>query len=250
MNPTLLKSELLRQMDANEKGNIYHWTQTNFAYNSNRIEGSQISPDQTEMIFEDQTFLPEQNTPIRLDDLLEVRNHFRLFDHMLCTLEKPLSVDMILDMQRQLKRGTSDETRPWMNVGGFKTIGNQIGMINPVKTTSPDRVEAELTALVNQYNSMCSHSFQDLINFHVRFEHIHPFSDGNGRIGRMILFRECLVNGLWPFIILDRNQAFYIRGLREYDNESGYLTDTCLLSQDQYRAVAEQFLTELSSDSE
>lgn len=237
-------------MDANEKGNIYHWTQTNFAYNSNRIEGSQISPDQTEMIFEDQTFLPEQNTPIRLDDLLEVRNHFRLFDHMLCTLEKPLSVDMILDMQRQLKRGTSDETRPWMNVGGFKTIGNQIGMINPVKTTSPDRVEAELTALVNQYNSMCSHSFQDLINFHVRFEHIHPFSDGNGRIGRMILFRECLVNGLWPFIILDRNQAFYIRGLREYDNESGYLTDTCLLSQDQYRAVAEQFLTELSSDSE
>ena len=250
MNPTLLKSELLRQMDANEKGNIDHWTQTNFAYNSNRIEGSQISPDQTEMIFEDQTFLPEQNTPIRLDDLLEVRNHFRLFDHMLCTLEKPLSVDMILDMQRQLKRGTSDETRPWMNVGGFKTIGNQIGMINPVKTTSPDRVEAELTALVNQYNSMCSHSFQDLINFHVRFEHIHPFSDGNGRIGRMILFRECLVNGLWPFIILDRNQAFYIRGLREYDNESGYLTDTCLLSQDQYRAVAEQFLTELSSDSE
>ena len=250
MNPITLKSELLRQMDAHEKGNIYHWTQTNFAYNSNRIEGSQISPDQTEMIFEDQTFLPEQNTPIRLDDLLEVRNHFRLFDHMLCTLEKPLSVDMILDMQRQLKRGTSDETRPWMNVGGFKTIGNQIGMINPVKTTSPDRVEAELTALVNQYNSMCSHSFQDLINFHVRFEHIHPFSDGNGRIGRMILFRECLVNGLWPFIILDRNQAFYIRGLREYDNESGYLTDTCLLSQDQYRAVAEQFLTELSSDSE
>lgn len=250
MNPITLKSELLRQMDANEKGNIYHWTQTNFAYNSNRIEGSQISPDQTEMIFEDQTFLPEQNTPIRLDDLLEVRNHFRLFDHMLCTLEKPLSIDMILDMQRQLKRGTSDETRPWMNVGGFKKIGNQIGMINPVKTTSPDRVEAELTALVNQYNSMCSHSFQDLIDFHVRFERIHPFSDGNGRIGRMILFRECLVNGLWPFIILDRNQPFYFRGLREYDSEPGYLTDTCLLSQDQYRAVAEQFLTELSSDSE
>ncbi len=250
MNPITLKSELLRQMDAHEKGNIYHWTQTNFAYNSNRIEGSQISPDQTEMIFEDQTFLPEQNTPIRLDDLLEVRNHFRLFDHMLCTLDKPLSVDMILDMQRQLKRGTSDETRPWMNVGGFKTIGNQIGMINPVKTTSLDRVEAELTALVNQYNSMCSHSFQDLIDFHVRFERIHPFSDGNGRIGRMILFRECLVNGLWPFIILDQNQPFYFRGLREYDSEPGYLTDTCLLSQDQYRAVAEQFLTELSSDSE
>ena len=250
MNPTLLKSELLRQMDANEKGNIYHWTQTNFAYNSNRIEGSQISPDQTEMIFEDQTFLPEQNTPIRLDDLVEVRNHFRLFDYMLQTLEKPLSVDMILDMQRQLKRGTSDETRPWMNVGGFKIIGNQIGMITPVKTTSPDRVEAVLTALVNQYNSMCSHSFQDLINFHVRFERIHPFSDGNGRIGRMILFRECLVNGLWPYIILDQNQPFYFRGLREYDSEPGYLTDTCLLSQDQYRAVAEQFLTELFSDSE
>lgn len=250
MDPITLKSELLRQMDAHEKGNIYHWTQTNFAYNSNRIEGSQISPDQTEMIFEDQTFLPEQNTPIRLDDLVEVRNHFRLFDYMLCTLEKPLSVDMILDMQRQLKRGTSDETRPWMNVGGFKTIGNQIGMINPVKTTSPDRVEAELTALVNQYHSMCSHSFQDLIDFHVRFERIHPFSDGNGRIGRMILFRECLVNGLWPFIILDQNQPFYFRGLREYDSEPGYLTDTCLLSQDQYRAVAEQFLTELSSDSE
>lgn len=249
MNPITLKSELLRQMDAHEKGNIYHWTQTNFAYNSNRIEGSQISPDQTEMIFEDQTFLPEQNTPIRLDDLLEVRNHFRLFDHMLCTLDKPLSVDMILDMQRQLKRGTSDETRPWMNVGGFKTIGNQIGMINPVKTTSLDRVEAELTELVNEYTSKSSRTFQDLIDFHVRFERIHPFSDGNGRIGRMILFRECLVNGLWPFIILDQNQPFYFRGLRKYDSEPGYLTDTCLLSQDQYKAVAEQFPERLSPES-
>ncbi|WP_276957422.1 Fic family protein [Faecalibaculum rodentium] len=201
------------------------------------------------MIFEDQTFLPEQNTPIRLDDLLEVRNHFRLFDHMLCTLDKPLSVDMILDMQRQLKRGTSDETRPWMNVGGFKTIGNQIGMINPVKTTSLDRVEAELTELVNEYTSKSSRTFQDLIDFHVRFERIHPFSDGNGRIGRMILFRECLVNGLWPFIILDQNQPFYFRGLRKYDSEPGYLTDTCLLSQDQYKAVAEQFLERLSPES-
>lgn len=127
MNPITLKSELLRQMDAHEKGNIYHWTQTNFAYNSNRIEGSQISPDQTEMIFEDQTFLPEENTPIRLDDLVEVRNHFRLFDYMLQTLEQPLSVGLILEMQRLLKRGTSDETRPWMNVGGFKQSGTRSG---------------------------------------------------------------------------------------------------------------------------
>ncbi|WP_301007668.1 Fic family protein, partial [Faecalibaculum rodentium] len=168
------------------------------------------------MIFEDQTFLPEENTPIRLDDLVEVRNHFRLFDYMLQTLEQPLSVGLILEMQRLLKRDTSDETRPWMNVGGFKTIGNQIGMINPVKTPPPARVEAELTELVNEYTSKSSRTFQDLIDFHVRFERIHPFSDGNGRIGRMILFRECLVNGLWPFIILDRNRTFYLQGLREY----------------------------------
>ena len=249
MNPITLKSELLRQMDAHEKGNIYHWTQTNFAYNSNRIEGSQISPDQTEMIFEDQTFLPEENTPIRLDDLVEVRNHFRLFDYMLQTLEQPLSVGLILEMQRLLKRDTSDETRPWMNVGGFKTIGNQIGMINPVKTPPPARVEAELTELVNEYTSKSSRTFQDLIDFHVRFERIHPFSDGNGRIGRMILFRECLVNGLWPFIILDRNRTFYLQGLREYDSEPGYLMDSCLLSQDQYKAAAAQFLERLSPES-
>lgn len=242
-----LKAELLRQMKDREKGNLYHWTQTNFAYHSNRMEGSRITPDQTEMIFEDQTFLVEQNEPVRLDDLVEVQNHFRLFDEMLRLLNEPLSWEMILEMHVILKRGTSDEEKPWLGADQFKTVSNQIGMINPVSTTPPEQVEAGLAQLLEEYHRVGHPSFPDLLDFHIRFERIHPFSDGNGRIGRIILFRECLRHNMCPFIILDQNRAFYIRGLQEFDREPGYLRDTCLLAQDQYLAAAEQFLASIQS---
>lgn len=170
-------------MKDREKGNLYHWTQTNFAYHSNRMEGSRITPDQTEMIFEDQTFLVEENEPVRLDDLVEVRNHFRLFDEMLRLLNEPLSWEMILEMHVILKRGTSDEEKPWLGADQFKTVSHQIGMINPVSTTPPEQVEAELAQLLEEYHRVGHPSFLDLLDFHIRFERIHPFSDGMAGLG-------------------------------------------------------------------
>lgn len=240
-----IKKELIDQMLRHEKGGLYHWSQVSFAYNSNRIEGSRLSEDQTEQIFETNTIFAEgNNSPIRFDDMLETKNHFRLFDYMLKNVEEPLSKEMMIQMNYILKKGTSYEDDPRYNVGGFKVRPNIIvGGVDQIKTADPNNVTKELDKLLSEYDSLKSIEIKDIIDFHVRFERIHPFGDGNGRTGRMIMFKECLKNNLTPFIILDKNKPFYLRGLKEYDNEKGYLVDTCLHSQDIYEAMSRHLLS-------
>ena len=237
-----VKSELIKQKKSGFKGNIYHFSQVNFAYNSNKIEGSILTEDQTEAIFDTSSLIPKNDQLIKLDDLIETKNHFRLFDYMLDTLEKPLSKDMIIEMNKILKRGTSDEDNPRYNIGGFKIVPNIIGLVEIVKTSNPQDVENDLNQLLKEYRKLDKITIEDIIHFHVLFERIHPFSDGNGRVGRMIMFRECLRNDIMPFIILDKNKDYYIKGLKEYDRDSKYLIDTCLYAQDIYESVSNQYL--------
>ena len=242
MNVDKLKKELISQKNSNFKGNIYHFSQVNFAYNSNKIEGSILTEDQTEAIFDTSSLIPKNDQLIKLDDLIETKNHFRLFDYMLDTLEKPLSKDMIIEMNKILKRGTSDEDNPRYNIGGFKIVPNIIGLVEIVKTSNPQDVENDLNQLLKEYKKLDKITIEDIIHFHVLFERIHPFSDGNGRVGRMIMFRECLRNDIMPFIILDKNKDYYIKGLKEYDRDSKYLIDTCLYAQDIYENICNQLL--------
>ena len=226
---TKIKNELISHTD------LYVWTQINFAYHSNKIEGSHLSKNQTKQIFE------TNDLTMDLDDALEARNHFRLFDYMLKTVDEPLSKEMMIQMNMILKRGTSYEDNPAYNVGGFKVRENGIGMINPFKTTKPADVETELDALLEKFQNKGVLSFEDIVEFHVCFERIHPFGDGNGRTGRMIMFKQCLQNNRIPFVLLDRDRAFYLRGLKEWDFEKNYLIDTLLTQQDIYASLCEQF---------
>lgn len=226
---TKIKNELISHTD------LYVWTQINFAYHSNKIEGSHLSKNQTKQIFE------TNDLTMDLDDALEARNHFRLFDYMLKTVDEPLSKEMMIQMNMILKRGTSYEDNPAYNVGGFKVRENGIGLINPFKTTKPADVETEIDVLLEKFQNKGILSFEDIVEFHVCFERIHPFGDGNGRTGRMIMFKQCLQNNRIPFVLLDRDRAFYLRGLKEWDFERNYLIDTLLTQQDIYASVCEQF---------
>lgn len=226
---TKIKNELISHTD------LYVWTQINFAYHSNKIEGSHLSKNQTKQIFE------ANDLTMDLDDALEARNHFRLFDYMLKTVDEPLSKEMMIQMNMILKRGTSYEDNPVYNVGGFKVRENGIVLINPFKTTKPADVETEIDVLLEKFQNKGILSFEDIVEFHVCFERIHPFGDGNGRTGRMIMFKQCLQNNRIPFVLLDRDRAFYLRGLKECDFEKNYLIDTLLTQQDIYASLCEQF---------
>lgn len=242
MDITKLKNELIEQKKTNFKGNIYHYSQVTFAYNSNKIEGSRLTEEQTEMIFETDSFIAKNDEVIKLDDLLEMVNHFKLFDYMLDNIDKPLTKQMIIDMNVILKKGTTDENNPKYNVGGFKKVPNIIGIVNVINTSSPENVEKDVDNLLLEYNSKTQTTFNDIIDFHVKFEKIHPFGDGNGRVGRIIMFKECLKNNILPFIILDKDRPFYMRGLKEYDNDANFLIDTCLNEQDTYENICNQLL--------
>ena len=242
MNINKLKLELIEQKKSKFKGNIYHYSQVNFSYNSNKIEGSRLTSEQTEAIFDENSFIPKSEDLIKLDDLTESKNHFKLFDYMLDNVDKPLSKEMIIEMNKILKRNTSDEDNPRYNVGGFKTVPNIIGLINIIKTTSPENVEKEINELLSEYNSKELVTLEDIIDFHYKFERIHPFGDGNGRIGRIIMFKECLKHNIMPFIILDKNKQFYLRGLKEYENDNMFLVDTIKYEQDEYEKICNELL--------
>lgn len=237
-----IKSELLKQKESKFKGNIYHYSQVNFAYNSNKIEGSKLTSDETESIFNTSSFIPKSDTLIKLDDLIETKNHFKLFDFMLDNIDNSLSKEMIIEMNKILKRGTSDEDNPRHNVGGFKIIPNIIGTIGVIKTTDPKDVNREIDKLLDEYNSKNNITLEDIIDFHYRFEKIHPFSDGNGRVGRIIMFKECLKNNVMPFIVLDEDKSYYIRGLKQYENDKMFLIDTIGHEQDLYEKVCNELL--------
>ena len=231
---------LREQKEMKLKGNLYHQTQISFAYNTNHIEGSTLTEDQTRYIFETNTILFEGDTVAKVDDILETSNHFKLVDYMLDVADKKLTEKMIKKFHKILKDGTSDSRVEWFNVGEYKQRANTIG--SGIKTTSPNNVEKEMSKLMDWYNSLKKVTIKEIIEFHYRFERIHPFQDGNGRIGRIILFKECLKNNIVPFIIQDADKLFYYRGLKEYKNEKGYLADTCLNAQDQYVKLVEYYL--------
>ena len=237
-----LKKELIEQKQTKFKGNIYHYSQVNFAYNSNKIEGSRLTSDETEAIFDTNSFIPKNDDLIKIDDLLESKNHFKLFDYILDNIDKPLNKDMLIEMHKILKRGTSDEDNPRYNVGGFKIVPNIIGLVNVINTSSPDMVEKDLEELLEEYNSLNAITLENIIDFHYKFESIHPFSDGNGRIGRIIMYKECLKNNIMPFIVLDEDKSYYMRGLKEYKNDKMFLIDTIKTEQDKYNSICIKLL--------
>ena len=242
MDVKKIKKELLNQKQSKFKGNIYHYSQVNFSYNSNKIEGSRLTSDQTEAIFDTVSFISKNDELIKLDDLIESKNHFKLFDYMLDNVDNNLTKEMIVEMNKILKRNTSDEDNPRYNVGGFKIVPNIIGAINIINTTNPENVEEEIDSLLNNYNSKKNITLEDIIDFHYKFECIHPFGDGNGRVGRIIMFKECLKNNIMPFIILDDDKAYYMKGLKEYNNDKMFLIDTIKHEQDLYENVCNKLL--------
>ena len=242
MSITKIKNELIKQKKSKFKGNIYHYSQVNFAYNSNKIEGSRLTPDQTEAIFTTSSFISKSDCLIKLDDLIESKNHFKLFDYMLDNVDELLTKEMIIEMNKILKRNTSDEENPRYNIGGFKVVPNIIGVVDVIKTTAPEDVEHEIEQLLNEYNSKTNITLEDIIDFHYKFEKIHPFGDGNGRVGRIIMFKECLKNNIMPFIVLDNDKPYYMRGLKEYETDKMFLIDTIGNEQDIYKKVCEELL--------
>ena len=242
MEISKVKQALIEQRKMNLSGSLYHKTQIDFAYNTNHMEGSTITPDETASIYETGTILTSSDKVIVLKDATETKNHFTLFKYMLDTIEEKLSEDMIKKFHFILKDGTlTDSEKEWVNVGDYKKRKNFVGNIT---TTLPSNVEKDMKDLLKWYDSLSKKKFEDIIEFHVRFEKIHPFQDGNGRVGRMIMFRECLYNDIMPFFIEERNKDFYIRGIKEYqmNNQKGYLIDTCLNGQDNYEKLVNYFL--------
>ena len=243
MEKNILKESLLSQRKIGLKGNLYHKTQLEFAYNNNKIEGSTITPDETASIYDTGTILTSSDKIIVLKDATETKNHFTLFKYMLDTLDEPLTEDMIKKYHFILKDGTlTDEEKEWFNVGEYKKKKNFVGNIT---TSLPNEVANDMKNLLKWYSEINKKKIEDIIEFHIRFEKIHPFQDGNGRVGRMVMFRECLNNDIMPFYIEERNKEFYIRGLKEYqiNNEKRYLIDTCLNSQDNYEKMVNYFLS-------
>ena len=226
--------EVLReQKNMKLKGNLYHNTQITFAYNTNHIEGSKLTEDQTRYIYETNTLLAEKDSITDLDDVLETANHFKLVDYMLDIANEKLTEKIIKEFHKILKEGTSDSRKDWFVVGDYKKLPNEVGGL---KTTDPKNIERDMKKLLEWYRALKQVTINEIIEFHAKFEKIHPFQDGNGRIGRIISFKECLKNNIVPFIILDKEKLFYYRGLNHYqtNKEKGYLIDTCLNAQDQY----------------
>ena len=233
-NPIL---QVLRdEKSAKISGGLYHETQIRLTYNSNRIEGSRLSEDQTRLIFETNTIGAEEGVPV--DDVIETANHFRAVDYVIDCAEQPLTEDIIKTLHKILKTGTKDSYLTWFNVGEYKKRANVVGGI---ETVAPSKVAEKMKTLLQHYNSKTEIKLEDIVEFHYNFERIHPFQDGNGRVGRLICFKECLRHKIIPFIIEDRKKIFYYRGLREWENERVYLIDTCLDGQDTYKALLKYF---------
>lgn len=236
-NPLLAR--LREECDMDLHGSLYHITQIKLAYNSNHIEGSKLSEDETRYIFETNTIgIKKTKESVRVDDIIETINHFDAFRYLLKIADDELSEGIIKEFHRILKTGTSDSRKEWFKVGDYKAIANIVG---EKETTPPAKVALEIKKLLLEYNSIQEKTIDDLIDFHCRFENIHPFQDGNGRVGRLILFKECLAANITPVLIEDKNKLFYYRGLNEYKTEKGFLRDTILSGQDAYEALIKMF---------
>ena len=232
-----LLSRLREEKSSRLKGGIYHRTQIDLTYNSNHIEGSRLSHEQTRYIYETNT-IGISDESVNVDDIVETVNHFRCIDYIIEHAQDKLTEGMIKEIHRILKTGTSDSRKSWFNVGDYKKIPNEVG---GNQTCPPEKVHSMLSVLLKSYNSKKQKTLDDIIDFHKQFESIHPFQDGNGRIGRLIMFKECLKNNIVPFIVDDNLKMFYYRGLKEWNNGRGYLTDTCLAAQDKYKTYLDYF---------
>ncbi len=236
-SPNTLLDILREQKDSHLPGGIYHRIQIDLTYNSNHIEGSTLTHDQTRYIFETNTIgITEQG--INVDDIIETANHFRCIDAVIDNAQYKLSEKFIKELHFILKSGTGDSRKEWFRVGEYKILPNEVGGND---TVLPENVHGEIKSLLAEYNSKENITIDDIIEFHVRFERIHPFQDGNGRVGRLIILKECLRNNIVPFIIDEKHKYFYYRGLKEWGNEKGFLRDTCLSAQDEFKAILKKF---------
>ena len=228
---------LREQKSSKLKGSIYHRTQIDLTYNSNHIEGSRLTHDQTRYIFETNT-IGITDVAVNVDDIVETVNHFRCIDYIIDHADEKLTEAFVKQLHLLLKTGTSDSRKDWFDVGDYKKLPNEVGGQD---TCPPEQVHQQMKALLSDYNHHRKKTLEDILNFHVHFEQIHPFQDGNGRVGRLLMFKECLANDIVPFIITDELKMFYYRGLREWGHINGYLMDTCLTAQDQYKSLLDYF---------
>ena len=251
---------LREQKEMGMKGGIYHKTQIDLTYNSNHIEGSRLTHEQTRYIFETNTIGLADGETVNVNDIVETVNHFRCTDLIIEHATEPLTTDFVKQLHGVLKSGSSDSCKAWFAVGDYKRLPNgwsseshqaclngrvvtdedEVNEVGGQETCRPEQVAEAMEELLDDYNGS-PRDFNDILDLHVRFERIHPFQDGNGRVGRLIMFKECLHSGVVPFIITDELKLFYYRGLREWGHTNGYLTDTCLTAQDQYKAALDYF---------
>ena len=239
-NDSILLKRLKAEKDSKLSGGIYHKVQIELTYNSNHIEGSKLTHDQTRYIFETNT-IGIENEVLNVDDIVETANHFKCIDIIIDSANKTLIENYIKKLHLTLKSGTSDSRKDWFAVGNYKKLPNEVGGKDAVE---PENVSREIKKLLSDYNSKENKTLEDIIDFHYRFERIHPFQDGNGRVGRLIMFKECLKNNIVPFIIDDNLKLFYYRGLNEWEQEKGYLMDTCLTAQDNFKKYLDYFKIE------
>ena len=233
----LLLDILQEEKSLGYAGGIYHKTQIELTYNSNHIEGSSLTHEQTRYIFETNTIGTETGN-LNVDDVIETANHFRLVSLIIDNAKSMLTEEFIKELYLMLKNGTSDSRNDLFAVGDYKKLPNEVGGMN---TALPEEVSGKMKKLLNEYNAKEEKSFEDILDFHVKFEKFHPFQDGNGRVGRLIMFKECLKYNIVPFIIEDDLKMFYYRGLAEWETEKGYLRDTCLTAQDRYKVYLDYF---------
>ena len=236
-NPKTLLEILQEEKSSGYSGGIYHKTQIELTYNSNHIEGSGLTREQTRYIFETNTLGAETGN-LNVDDVIETANHFRLVSLIIDNAKSMLTEEFIKELHLLLKNGTSDSRKDLFAVGDYKKLPNEVGGMN---TALPEEVSGKMKKLLNEYNAKEEKSFEDILDFHVKFEKIHPFQDGNGRVERLIMFKECLKHNIVPFIIEDDLKMFYYRGLSEWETEKGYLRDTCLTAQDRYKVYLDYF---------
>jgi Fic family protein len=235
-----LLEALSEQRASRMKGGIYHRIQVDLTYHSNHIEGNRLTHDQTRYIFETNT-IGITDAAVNVDDIIETTNHFRAIDYVIDETDGKLTESYIKHLHLLLKSGTSDASRPWFNVGDYKRLPNEVGGMD---TTLPEDVHSEMAKLLEEYNAKQEVTFEDILDFHHRFEAIHPFQDGNGRVGRLIMFRECLRNNIVPFIITEELKMYYYNGLHHWPRIKGYLTDTCLTAQDAFKLILDKFRIE------
>ena len=237
-NKNYLLERLRFEKDNQIKGGIYHKLMIDLTYNSNHIEGNELTHDETRYIFETRTIGVDKNTSKKVDDIIETINHFAAIDRVIDFSNYKLSETFIKELHKILKSNTNDSRLPYFAVGDYKKVPNEVG---DLETTHPRLVAAEMKKLIDDYNKNERHTFEEIVEFHVKFEMIHPFQDGNGRVGRLIAFKECLANNIVPFIIFDNKKIFYYRGLKNWNQERGWLIDTCLDGQDTVKTYLDYF---------